>query len=55
VPHRRRITTRLRQSLAAAVAEQGRDVTEVAATHGMSWHTAHTAFAERAKRSSTPS
>jgi transposase len=45
VAHRARITTRLRQSLAAAVAEQGRDVTEVAATHGVSWHTAHTAFA----------
>jgi transposase len=45
VPHRRRITARLRRSLAAAVAEQGRDVAEVATTHGVSWHTAHTAFA----------
>lgn len=47
VPHRRRITTRLRQSLAAAVAGQGRDVTEAAAAHGVSWHTAHTAFTEQ--------
>jgi transposase len=47
VAHRRRITTRLRRSLAAAVAEQGRDVTEVATTYGVSWHTVHTAFAEQ--------
>ena len=45
--HRRRITTRLRQSLAAAIADQGRDVAEAAAAHGVSWHTAHTAFAEQ--------
>jgi transposase len=47
VGHRRRITTRLRRSLATAIADQGRDVTEVAITHEVSWHTAHTAFAEQ--------
>jgi hypothetical protein len=47
VGHRRRINTRLRQSLAAAVANQGRNIAEVAAAHGVSWHTAHTAFVEQ--------
>jgi transposase len=47
VAPRRRTTTRLRQSMAAAIAEHGRDVTEVATTHGVSWHTAHSAFTEQ--------
>src|SRR5512142_892825 len=37
VAPRRRITARLRQSMAVAVAESGRDVTEVAAAHGVSY------------------
>src|SRR5262249_9662599 len=43
---RRRLTTRLREGCATAVAEQGRTVAETAQAHAVSWHTAHDAFTE---------
>jgi transposase len=43
---RKRLTTRLRQALVVGVADGGRTVAEVAETHGVSWHTAHTAFVD---------
>jgi transposase len=46
LPPRRRLTVRLRGGLAAAVAEAGRSVAEVADTHEVSWDTTHRAFAE---------
>jgi transposase len=44
LPSGKRLTERLRDGLAAAVAGQGRTVAEVADTHAVSWHTVHEAF-----------
>jgi transposase len=44
VPARARVTTRLRERLAQAIAGSNRAVAEVAAEHGVSWHTAHKAL-----------
>ena len=44
IPARARCTTRLKDQMGEAVAEQGRCVEEVARYHGVSWHTAHDAF-----------
>ena len=41
---RARLTTRLRNELAAAIAGSNRAVAEVAAAFGVAWHTAHTAL-----------
>ena len=46
VAPRARTTDRLRVLLAQAVADQGRNVTEVAESHHVSWHTAHRAFVD---------
>jgi len=45
---RRRTTGRLRRALAAAVADSGRDVAEVAASYQVAWHTVHAAFVTHA-------
>src|SRR4051794_215575 len=51
VPARARVTTRLRQALAEAIAGSNRAVAEVAAgEHGVSWHTAHRALVAAAAR-----
>src|SRR5215217_3714082 len=50
VPARTRVTARLRQALAAAIAGSNRAVAEVAAEHGVSWHTAHKALVGAAAR-----
>src|ERR671921_2713027 len=50
VPARARLTARLRQRLAAAVAGSNRAVADVAAEHGVSWHTAHKALVAAAAR-----
>jgi transposase len=50
VPARARLTARLRERLAAAVAGSNRAVAEVAAEHGVSWHTAHRALIAAAAR-----
>jgi hypothetical protein len=39
-----RLTTRLWRTLARSIADSGRNVTEVAYSHGVSWPTAHDAF-----------
>jgi transposase len=44
LPARSRVTPRLRQQCASAVMTSGRTVAEVAASHEVSWHTAHDAF-----------
>src|SRR4051794_35308117 len=44
IPVRARLTARLRQELAAAIAGSNRAVADVAAEHGVSWHTAHRAL-----------
>lgn len=44
VPRRARLTSRLRSGLGCAVAEQRRDVDEVAVSHGVGWATVHDAF-----------
>src|SRR5919112_159150 len=44
VPARARLTVRLRERLAEAVAGSNRAVTDVAAEHWVSWHTAHNAL-----------
>ena len=49
IPAGRRTTGRLRRSIAAAVGDAARSVTEVAAAHGVSWPTAHAAFVEAAE------
>src|SRR5215212_2216414 len=41
VPARARLTARLRERLAAAIAGSNRAVADVAAEHAVSWHTAH--------------
>jgi transposase len=45
LPRRGRLTSRLRAGAATAIAGQGRTVAEAARAHGVSWHTAHEAFA----------
>src|SRR4051812_44711956 len=44
VPARARLTARLREELAAAIAGSNRAVADVAAEHEVSWHTAHRAL-----------
>jgi hypothetical protein len=39
IPPRSRLTLRLREPLATAIEESNRAVAEVAAAHGVSWHT----------------
>jgi transposase len=46
VPSRRRLTGRLREGCAEAVAASGRTVAEVAEAHAVSWHTTHDAFVD---------
>lgn len=46
LPARARVTPRLRQLCAQSVTDSGRTVAEVAASHGVSWHTAHDAFTD---------
>lgn len=50
VPARRRTTSRLREQIGQAIGQAARSVVEVAAAHGVSWPTAHTAFCEVADR-----
>ena len=50
VPARARVTARLRQRLAAAIAGSNRAVADVASEHGVSWHTAHNALVAAAAR-----
>ena len=49
VPARARTTRRLRTQIGAAIGDAARSVTEVAATHAVSWPTAHRAFADHAQ------
>ncbi|HTX94418.1 MAG TPA: ISL3 family transposase, partial [Mycobacterium sp.] len=48
VPARARTTGRLRTQIGAAIGDAARSVAEVAASHGVSWPTAHRAFAAHA-------
>lgn len=48
VPARARTTLRLGQQMATAIRDAARSVAEVAATHGVSWGTAHRAFVAHA-------
>ena len=50
IPPRSRLTTRLREHLAAAIAGSNRAVSQVAAEHGVAWHTAHRALVAAAAR-----
>src|SRR5215213_523118 len=50
VPARARLTARLRQGLAAAIAGSNRAVADVAGEHEVSWHTAHRALVAAAAR-----
>ena len=50
IPPRSRLTVRLREQLATAIAGSNRAVAEVAAAHGVSWHTAHDALVAAAAR-----
>jgi len=50
VPRRARTTGRLRTQMGAAIGADARSVVEVAASHGVSWSTAHRAFVEHADR-----
>ncbi len=50
VPARARTTGRLRTQIGAAIGDAARSVAEVAASHGVSWPTAHRAFAAHAAR-----
>ena len=49
VPARARTTRRLRTQIAAAIGDAARSVAEVAASHGVSWPTAHRAFVAHAE------
>ena len=49
VPVRARTTRRLRTQMGAAIGDAARSVAEVAATHGVSWPTAHRAFVAHAE------
>ena len=48
VPARARTTARLRSQIGAAIGDAARSVTEVAASHGVSWPTAHRSFVAHA-------
>jgi transposase len=48
VPARARTSVRLRTQIGAAIGEAARSVSEVAASHGVSWPTAHRAFVAHA-------
>jgi len=50
VPPRARLTNRLRQRIAEAIASGNRAVSEVAGDYGVSWPTAHTALIKAAAR-----
>jgi transposase len=50
IPSRSRLTARLREQLAAAIAGSNRAVAEVAASFGVAWHTAHAALVAAAAR-----
>jgi transposase len=50
IPPRSRLTGRLRAQLASAIAGSNRAVAEVAAAHGVGWHTAHDALVAAAAR-----
>ena len=50
IPPRSRLTARLREHLARAIAGSNRAVSEVAAEHGVAWHTAHRALVAAAVR-----
>ena len=50
IPPRSRLTARLREHLARAIAGSNRAVSEVAAEHGVAWHTAHRALVVAATR-----
>ena len=50
IPPRSRLTVRLREHLAQAIAGSNRAVSEVAAEHGVAWHTAHRALVAAAAR-----
>jgi transposase len=49
IPARARTTGRLRASIGAAIGDAARSVTEVAASHAVSWPTAHRAFIAHAE------
>ena len=49
LPARARTTGRLRTQIGAAIGDAGRAVSEVAATHRVSWPTAHRAFVAHAE------
>jgi transposase len=50
VPPRKRLTTRLRASAAAAVADRGRTVVQAARDHDLSWPVVAAAFTDHAER-----
>jgi len=50
VPPRARLTNRLREKIAEAIASANRAVSEVAGEYGVSWLTAHTALIKAAAR-----
>ncbi len=50
IPPRSRLTVRLREHLAQAIAGSNRAVSEVAAEHGVAWHTARRALVAAAAR-----
>jgi len=50
VPARARTTGRLRAQIGAAIGDAARSVAEVAASHGVSWPTAHRAFVAHAEQ-----
>jgi transposase len=50
IPPRSRLTTRLREHLAQAIAGSNRAVSEVAAEHRVAWHAAHRALVAAAAR-----
>jgi transposase len=50
IPPRSRLTGRLRQRLAEAIARSNRAVSEVAAEYGVAWRTAHRAFVAAATK-----
>ena len=48
LPARARTTRRLRTQIGAAIGDAARSVDEVAASHSVSWPTAHRAFVDHA-------
>ena len=53
VPARARTTRRLRMQIGAGIGDAARSVSEVAASHGVSWPTAHRAFVAHADQQLT--